>query len=84
MSFSILFKFEIDNERNDMIICQWLIRLEHLEPLIEWVEVEKAAWLYSNIWLWLTTLKVFYWWKLLLRGDALLYVIVWFWLRNIP
>jgi hypothetical protein len=36
MSFSILFEFEIDNEMNDIVICQWLIRMELLEPLIEW------------------------------------------------
>jgi len=29
---------EINNERNVMIICQWLIRMELLEPLIEWCE----------------------------------------------
>lgn len=43
ISFSILFKFKIYNERNNMIICQWLIKKEHLEPLIEWVEVEKNS-----------------------------------------
>jgi hypothetical protein len=31
-------KFEIDNERNDMVIFQWLIIMELLEPLIEWDE----------------------------------------------
>jgi hypothetical protein len=36
MSFSILFKFEIGNERNAMVIG--LIRMELLEPLIEYDE----------------------------------------------
>ena len=38
MSFSILFNFEIDNERNNKVICQWLIRIKLLEPLIKWGE----------------------------------------------
>jgi hypothetical protein len=31
-------KFEIDNERNDMVIFQWLIIMKLLEPLIKWDE----------------------------------------------
>jgi hypothetical protein len=34
MSFGILFKFEIDIERNDMIICQCLILIDNTESFL--------------------------------------------------
>jgi hypothetical protein len=36
MSFSILFKFEIDNGRNCMVVCKWQIKMKLLELLIKW------------------------------------------------
>jgi hypothetical protein len=27
--------------------------------------LERVVWLYANIWPWLITLKVFYWWKVI-------------------
>jgi hypothetical protein len=72
MSFNILFKFEIDNGMNDMVIWQWLIGMKLLEPLIKWGEnlLKRMVWLYVNVWPWLITLKVLYWWKVLLRGES--------------
>jgi hypothetical protein len=34
LSFSILFNFEIDNERNGMVICQCLTLIDNIESFL--------------------------------------------------
>jgi len=46
MSFNILFMFEIDNERSDMVICQCLTLMDNTESF--WLiknSVKSEAWL---------------------------------------
>ena len=52
MSFGILFKFEINNEKSGMIICQCFILIDNTESFLLIKNLIKSeAWLYVIVWL---------------------------------
>jgi len=67
LSFSILFNFEIDNERNGMVICQCLTLIDNIESfLLIKNPIKSEEWLlfdYDEVSCTILENKI-YWWNI--------------------
>jgi hypothetical protein len=67
MSFIILSKFEINNERSDIVICQWFTLIDNTESfLLRRNPIKSESWLlfdYNGVSC-IVLIKKIYWWNI--------------------